>query len=449
MIQGPLVRKNAASAVRSSADEILPLPKLLTLALQHVLAMYAGAVTVPIIVGTSLKFADDQIAYLISCDLLACGIITIIQCIGIGAVGVRLPIMMGVTFVAIGPGITIAANPDLGLPGMFGATMISGVIGLFIAPIFSRLSFLFAPVVTGTAMLLIGLSLLGPAINWASGGGAEGSGDLPSIGIALLVISTILATARFGWGFLSNTAVLVGIVFGYLLTLMLGWISYTKVIEADWFAVVEPLHFGPPRFDASAILSMIIVMLITMVESSGMMFALGRIVEAPLTEKSLARGLRADAVGALIGGLFNSLPYTSYSQNVAMVSMTGIRSRFVCATAGAFLIGLACLPKLSFLVTSIPLPVLGGAALVMFSMVAANGIETLSHARLDRNRQNLYVVALGLGVGMIPIFNKGFFDHLPPGVASFLHNGVLLGILTAIILNLMLNAGSRSQPNAD
>jgi NCS2 family nucleobase:cation symporter-2 len=420
----------------------------MTLALQHVLAMYAGAVTVPIIVGTALKFADDQIAYLISSDLLACGIITIIQCIGIGGIGVRLPVMMGVTFVAIGPAISIAANPDLGLPGVFGATMISGVIGLFIAPIFSRLSFLFAPVVTGTAMLLIGLSLLGPAINWASGGGADGSGDMPSIGIALLVISTILATARFGGGFLSNTAVLVGIVFGYMLTYMLGWITYTKVIEADWFAVVEPLHFGPPRFDIAAILSMIIVMLVTMVESSGMMFALGRIVEEPLTEKSLARGLRADALGALIGGLFNSLPYTSFSQNVAMVSMTGIRSRFVCATAGVFLIGLACIPKLSFLVTSIPLPVLGGAALVMFSMVAANGIETLSHANLGRNRQNLYVVALALAVGMIPTLNKGFFDHLPPSISTFLHNGVLLGILTAIILNLVLNAGSTNRTNA-
>jgi len=430
-------------------DEILPLSKLLILALQHVLAMYAGAVTVPIIVGTALKFADDQVAYLISSDLLACGIITIIQCIGIGGVGVRLPIMMGVTFVAIGPGISIAANPDLGLPGVFGATMISGIIGLFIAPIFSRLSFLFAPVVTGTAMLLIGLSLMGPAIAWASGVGTGGSGDMPSIGIALLVIFTILATARFGVGFLSNTAVLVGIVFGYLLTFMMGWITYTKVIEADWFAVVEPLHYGLPRFDAAAILSMIIVMLITMVESSGMMFALGRIVEQPLTEKSLARGLRADALGAFVGGLFNSLPYTSYSQNVAMVSMTGIRSRFVCATAGAFLIGLACIRKLSFLVTSIPLPVLGGAALVMFSMVAANGIETLSHANLGRNRQNLYVVALALGVGMIPILNKGFFDHLPPSVSTFLHNGVLLGILTAIILNLVLNAGSKKQSNAD
>jgi NCS2 family nucleobase:cation symporter-2 len=192
---------------------------------------------------------------------------------------------------------------------------------------------------------------------------------------------------------------------------------------------------------------MTVVMLITMVETSGMLFALGRIVDKPLTRQDLARGLRADAVGAVVGGLFNSLPYTSYSQNVAIVAMTGVRSRFVCAAAGVALLLLGALPKLSYLVTAIPPPVLGGAALVMFGMVAANGVKTLGQSDLG-NKKNLYVVALGLGVGLIPVANARFFDGLPPAAATFLHNGVMLGIVTAVLLNLLLNRGPPTEAAA-
>jgi NCS2 family nucleobase:cation symporter-2 len=181
-----------------------------------------------------------------------------------------------------------------------------------------------------------------------------------------------------------------------------------------------------------------------MVESSGMLFALGRIVERPLTSKDLSRALRADAAGALLGGFFNSLPYTSYAQNMAIVAMTGVRSRFVCAGAGVLLLLLGTLPKLSYLVTAIPPPVLGGAALVMFGMVAANGVQTLGQSDLN-NRKNLYVVALGLGVGLIPVADDRFFDRFPPGVGTFLHNGVMLGILAAVLLNLLLNPTPRAE----
>jgi NCS2 family nucleobase:cation symporter-2 len=187
---------------------------------------------------------------------------------------------------------------------------------------------------------------------------------------------------------------------------------------------------------------MTVVMLITMVESSGMLFALSRIADKPLTPKDLARGLRADAVGAIVGGFFNSLPYTSYSQNVAIVAMTGVRSRYVCAAAGLILIVLGTMPKLSFLVTAIPESVLGGAALVMFGMVAANGVQTLGQADFASNRKNLYVVALGLGVGLIPSVDQRFFDNFPGGAGTFLNNGVMLGIVTALLLNLALNGGA-------
>ena len=426
-------------------------PKLLILAIQHLLAMYAGAVTVPLVLASALHLGPDDTAYLVSSDLVACGLVTLLQCLGIGPVGVRLPVMMGVTFVSVGPSIAIASNPALGLPGIFGATIVSGVLGVFIAPLFSRLSSLFAPVVTGTAMLLIGISLMGVAVNWISGVPGTAAGEPWGLALAAGVVATILLVIRFGRGFVANTAILIGIVCGFALAGAGGRVDLAHVATADWFSLVSPLHFGPPRFDAAAAFSMTIVMLITMVESSGMLFALGRIVDRPLTSTDLARGLRADALGALIGGLFNSLPYTSYSQNVAIVSMTGVRSRFVCATAGALLLLLGTMPKLSYLVTAIPPPVLGGAALVMFGMVAANGVLALGQIDFVTHRKRLYVVAVGLGVGLIPNINPHFFDRLPPEVASYLHNGVMLGILATIALNLVLDASGavpRSAPDA-
>lgn len=421
-----------------STDERLPPPRLFALALQHVLTMYAGAVTVPLVVSSALHLPAAEAAYLVSSDLVACGIVTLIQCIGLFGVGVRLPVMMGVTFVSVGPSIAIASNPALGLPGIFGATIVSGLVGVLIAPWFSRVSALFAPVVTGTAMLLIGVSLMGVAVNWVAGGVGGQPSDLWSLCLALFVILIILTLTRFARGMMANTAVLLGIIAGFAVAWASGRTNLVGVAHAGWFSLVSPLHFGLPRFDLLAAVSMTLVMLITMVESTGMLFALGRIVERPLTQGDLTRGLRADAVGAAIGGLFNSLPYTSYAQNVGIVAMTGVRSRFVCAAAGVILIALGTLPKLSFLVTAIPPPVLGGAALVMFGMVAATGVQTLGQSDLS-DKKNLYVVALSLGVGLIPVVDAHFFDRLPPSVSTFLHNGVVLGVATAIVLNLLLN----------
>jgi NCS2 family nucleobase:cation symporter-2 len=401
---------------KNPVDQAPAPAKLVVLAIQHVLAMYAGAVTVPLVLASALRLGPDQTAYLVSSDLVACGIVTLIQCLGLGPVGVRLPVMMGVTFVSVGPSIAIAANPALGLPGIFGATIVSGVLGLFIAPLFGRLSTLFAPVVTGTAMLLIGISLMGVAVNWIGGGFGGGPGEPWALAIAAMVVATVLVIIRFGRGFLANAAVLIGILCGFAFAGAGGRVDFAHVASAPWFALISPLHFGAPRFDLAAAFSMTIVMLITMVESSGMLFALGKIVERPLTSTDLARGLRADALGALIG--------------------------YVCAAAGALLVLLGAIPKLSYLVTAIPPPVLGGAALIMFGMVAANGVLALAQIDFVGSRRRLYVVALGLAIGLIPSINPHFFDRLPRAVSGYLHNGVMLGILAAIILNLALETSS-------
>jgi NCS2 family nucleobase:cation symporter-2 len=428
-----------------AVDEVLPPGRLLVLAIQHVLTMYAGAVTVPLVISSALHMGAADTAYLVSSDLVACGLVTLVQCIGFGAVGVRLPVMMGVTFVSVGPAISIAANPALGLPGIFGATIVSGVLGIFIAPVFSRLRDLFAPVVTGTAMVLIGVSLVSVAVGWIAGGASDGAAEPWGILLSLCVITVILGVTRFARGFLANTAVLMGILAGFAVAYAAGRIDLGDVASAGWFSVISPLHFGAPRFDLLSAASMTVVMLITMVESSGMLFALSRIIERPLSATDLARGLRADAVGALLGGFLNSLPYTSYSQNVAIVAMTGVKSRFVVAAAGCVLVLLGTLPKLSFLVTAIPKPVIGGAALVMFGMVAANGVQTLGRIDFTAERRSLYVIALGLGVGLVPAADGRFFDHFPPAVASFLHNGVMLGIVSALVLNIILNGAPKAR----
>lgn len=440
-------REGDAPALPHPVDARLPLGKLLVLALQHVLTMYAGAVTGPLIIGAALHLPTEQTAYLVSSDLVACGIVTLIQCLGVGPVGVRLPVVMGVTFVAVGPGIAIAADPSLGLPGVFGATIAAGLAGLLIAPVFSRLSGLFAPVVTGASMLLIGVTLMGVAVTWAAGGQAGAPARASDLAVAGLVVATILAVVRFGRGFVANAAVLIGIGAGIAGATATGQVNFTRVLAAPWLQPVAPLHFGAPRFDLGAAASMTLVLLVAMVESSGMMFALGRMVGRPLTSRDLARGLRADAVGAIVGGLFNSFPYTSYAQNVAVVGMTGVRSRYVCAAAGLILILLGTTPKLAFLVTAIPAPALGGAALVMFGMVAASGVETLGRIDFARSPRSLYVVATSLAVGLVPGANPKFFDALAPAAAGLLHNGVMVGIVTAIVLNLLLG-GRGAQPAA-
>ena len=367
-------------------DEILPYPRLFTLGLQHVLVMYAGAVAVPLIIGRALSLPPQQIAILINADLFACGIATLIQSVGFPGVGIRLPVMMGVTFASVAPMLAMAGNPEIGLLGIYGAVIVGGAFGLVVAPFISRMLPLFPPVVTGTIIIVIGISLMRVGINWAGGGlptlarnvdGQMGQfpnpnyGALDGLGIALFVLIVILAITKYGKGFLANVAVLLGIVAGAIVAAILGKMHFDKVASASWFGLVYPFQFGLPTFDLVASLTMCLVMIVVMIESVGMFLALGEMTGKKIDQSALTRGLRADGVGTLIGGIFNTFPYTSFSQNVGLVGITGIRSRWVCAAGGLIMIVLGLIPKMAALVEAVPLVVLGGAGLVMFGMVAA------------------------------------------------------------------------------
>jgi len=435
-------------------DEILPAPKLITLGLQHVLVLYAGAVAVPLILGRALKLSPEEVAFLISADLFAGGLATLVQCVGFPGVGIRLPVMMGVTFAAVGPMLSMAAAPDIGLLGIYGSVIAAGVFAVIVAPFMGRLLPLFPPVVTGTIILVIGISLMRVGINWAGGGlptltkvvdGAAGQfpnpayGQLEGLGIALFVLLVILALIRWFSGFVANVAVLLGIIAGAILATLLGVMHFEKVIAAPWADFVMPLRFGLPKFQVIPIVTMCIVMVVVMIESTGMFLALGEMTGRRIDQAAITRGLRADGVGTILGGIFNTFPYTSFSQNVGLVGVTGVRSRWVTATGGVIMLALGLLPKLSALVESIPVVVLGGAGLVMFGMVAATGARILTAVDFKANRYNLFVVAISVGFGMIPLVALNFFRYTPDVLHPLLESGILLAAIVSVLLNLFFN----------
>ena len=260
--------------------------------------------------------------------------------------------------------------------------------------------------------------------------------------MSLLVLLTVLAVARYAKGFLSNIAVLVGIAVGGLAAAMFGMMSFGKVAQAEWFAMISPFHFGAPVFDPVMILTMVLVMIVVMIESTGMFLALGEITGTKVTRPMLTAGLRTDGLGTLIGGLFTTFPYTSFSQNVGLVGVTGIRSRYVCVAGGAIMVVLGLIPKMGALVEALPTAVLGGAGLVMFGMVAATGVRILAGVDFKTNRFNLFVVAISLGFGMIPLVAPDFKMWLPHAIHPLVDSGILLASISAVVLNFFFNGSS-------
>ena len=471
----------------SPVDQMLPTGQLAALGLQHVLVMYAGAVAVPLIVGRALKLSPDEVAVLISADLFCCGIATLIQAMGATQwFGIKLPVMMGVTFASVAPMVAIAnANPGQeGAQLLFGSIIGAGVLSILIAPLISRMLRFFPPVVTGTIITVIGITLMRVGINWIFGNpvgptapavpnpehmkwlelaqstaNAPGSplppppaglaprptvpnpryGDLMGVGISALVLVSILLIVKYAKGFVANISVLLGIVIGAIVATSLGMMTFEKVGHAPWLDVVLPFHFGLPRFDPVLIFTMTLIMIVVMIESTGMFLALGEMTGRKIGQPEMARGLRTDGLGTLIGGIFNTFPYTSFSQNVGLVAVTGVKSRWVCVAAGCIMIMLGMLPKMAALIESLPTVVLGGAGIVMFGMVASTGIRILAGVDFKGNRHNAMIVAVSIGIGMIPLVAPDFKQWMPHSLHSLIESGILLTSITAVLLNMFLN----------
>jgi len=432
------VDRKAEKAARRNAndvDSVPPIARLFPLGLQHVLAMYAGAVAVPLIVGGALGYSSTDLAFLISADLFVAGIATIIQSVGFWRFGVRLPLMQGVTFAAVGP--MIAIGQSQGIQAVFGATIACGLFMVLVAPFFSQLLRFFPPIVTGTVILIIGLSLMRVAAGWVIDGSTEGAPPI-NVGFAFGTLLLIVLIERFAPPALQRVSILLGLVLGTVAALFVpGMVDWSGVAEADWFALITPFHFGLPTFQVASIVSMLIVGLVIMTETTGDMIAVGEIVEKPVSRKQLADGLRADGLGTVIGGVFNTFPYTAFAQNVGLVSLTGVRSRFVATAAGVILVVLGLIPKVSAIVEGVPSAVLGGAGIALFGMVAASGIRTLTKVKF--NNKNVIIVAISVGVALLPTVAPTIYDQFPQWFTLIFDSGISAGAITAILLNLLLN----------
>jgi len=449
MTASPVVDKPRPAPPKHPVDEVLPIPKLAVYGFQHVLAFYAGAVIVPILLANSIGLSQQELIHLINADLFTCGIASIIQSWGFWKVGVKLPLLQGVTFTAVSPMIAIGLAAGGGTEGLlviYGAVIVAGLFTFFVAPYFSRLIRFFPPVVTGTVILIIGIALLPVAANDAAGGAGPTMDPTSgkNLAYAMGTLALIVIIQRVFRGFMATVAVLAGLVIGTGVAWILGDAHFDAVSQSSWFGLTTPFFFGIPKFSIAAIISMIVVMLITAVETTGDVFATGEIVEKRITKDDIAAALRADGLATTLGGVFNSFPYTCFAENVGLVRLTRVRSRYVVVTAGFIMIIIGLIPKAGAIVASIPHPVLGGAALAMFATVAVVGIQTLQRVDFHDHR-NVVIVGTSLGLAVYVTVLPTLSQAVPEGVRIIFGSGITLGSLVAILLNLVFHHVGRDR----
>ncbi|MFF6885888.1 nucleobase:cation symporter-2 family protein [Streptomyces sp. NPDC012421] len=444
---GPALRSRAAAHKPSTpphpVDEILPARRLLPAALQHVASMYAGLTAPPLIIGGALGLTPAQLSALLAATLLVAGLGTIAQTLGAFGVGARLPLVNGVSFAVVSPALATAAaqGRDDALPAIFGATLVAGVLCLAFAPVFCRLVRFFPPVVSGCVITLVGLSLLPVSGTWARGGdpGAPGYGSPANLALAAATLAITLAVHRLLSGrFLGRVAILIGMLAGTLIAVPLGKVDLDPLAQAPLFALPTPFAFGAPQFVPTVIATAVVVMLVSMMEATASLLALGAVTERPTQDRTLAGSLRALGLATTLGGVLGAFTSTAYAQNVGLVALSRIRSRYVVTLCGAILVLMGFVPVLGSLVALVPLPVLGGAGVVFFGSVAVAGIRTLAKAALGTGH-NALIVSVSLALGLFPVLDPGFYDRLPAPAATVLGSGITAGCLVAVLLNYLLN----------
>ncbi|MFJ6144716.1 nucleobase:cation symporter-2 family protein [Streptomyces anulatus] len=424
-------------------DEKLPPARLVPAALQHIAAMYAGVVTPPLIIGQAVGLDTAGMTRLIAASLLIAGLATVLQTIGIGAfAGNRLPFVNAASSAGIAPMLAIAETsaPGHQLPAIYGAVIVAGVFCLAVGPFFGRLLRFFPPLVTGVVITLIGVTLMPVPVAWAQGGDATAAdfGAMKYLALAAFTLVVILLIQRFGRGFLKQVALLMGMFVGTLAAIPFGLADFSALKSAPLAALPTPFAFGAPEFQPAAILSLCIVMLVLMTESSAGMLALGEICDRRTDGRTITRGLRTDGIATLLGPVFGGFPTSAFAQNVGVVSLTRVRSRYVVAAAGGALLILGAFPVLGAVVSLVPMPVLGGAGIVLFGSIAVSGIRTLSEAGLD-DSSNIILVAVALGAGIIPLAAPTFYAGFPAWAQTVLGSGISAGALVAVVLNLFFH----------
>ncbi|RDW18118.1 xanthine permease [Oceanobacillus arenosus] len=411
--------------------------KTAALGIQHVLAMYAGAILVPLIVGDALGLTAEQLTYLVAIDIFMCGIATLLQVVSNRFFGIGLPVVLGCTFTAVGPMIAIGAQ--YGISAIYGAIIASGIFVVVIATFFGKLVRFFPPIVTGTVVTIIGITLIPVAINNLGGGqGASDFGSLTNISLGFGTLILIVLIYRFSKGFMRSISILLGLIAGTVAATFMGKVSFEAVSDASYFHIIQPFYFGTPTFEWPAIITMILVAMVSLVESTGVYFAVSDITEKKLTENDLAKGYRAEGIAILFGGIFNAFQYTAFSQNVGLMQMSGVKSRKVIFAAAFMLIGLGLVPKIAALTTIIPTSVLGGAMVAMFGMVISQGIKMLG-SEISKSPGNSMIIACSVGMGLGVTVVPELFAQLPLSIQILTSNGIVAGSIMAIILNIIFN----------
>ncbi|VGQ58947.1 xanthine permease family protein [Streptococcus pyogenes] len=404
------------------------------LGLQHVLSMYAGSILVPIMIAGALGYSARELTYLISTDIFMCGMATFLQLKLTKHTGVGLPVVLGCAFQSVAPLSIIGAQQGSG--AMFGALIASGIYVILVAGIFSKIARFFPPIVTGSVITVIGLSLVGVAMGNMGDNVKEPTAQ--SMMLSLLTIVIILLVQKFTKGFVKSISILIGLVAGTLVSAMMGLVDTTPVVEASWIHVPTPFYFGMPTFEITSIVMMCIIATVSMVESTGVYLVLSDLTNDQLDEKRLRNGYRSEGIAVFLGGLFNTFPYTGFSQNVGLVQISGIKTRRPIYYAAGILVVIGLLPKFGAMAQMIPSPVLGGAMLVLFGMVALQGMQMLNRVDFQKNEYNFIIAAVSISAGLG--FNgTNLFASLPETAQMFLTNGIVIATLTSVVLNLVLN----------
>ena len=408
----------------------------LLLAAQHLLAALGGIIAVPLVIGNVLKLPTEDTIILVNAALLISGVVTVIQCKGLGPIGIRLPSVMGTSFTFVAAALAIGFS-EYGIAGILGSSLVGSlvmIIGSFFMPYIRKL---FPPLVTGTVVMMIGLSLIPVAVDWFAGGqrGDANYATPENLMMASFVLVIVVALVQWGKGIFSAAAIVIGMMTGYLVCLAMGWVSFEGVKQAQTFAIPQPLHFGL-AFPISGIIGMSIAYLVTIVESSGNFLALGNATQTEITGKHLRGGVLADGLGSALAAIMSTTPFSSFSQNIGVISLTGVASRHVVALTGVLLALAGLFPVFGALIVSIPLPVLGGAGLMMFAMIIAAGIQMLD--KVARSKRNGLIIAISIGCGLAVTTRPELLDKLPHFFKEVLGSGITVGSLLALILNLVL-----------
>ncbi|AZL04876.1 nucleobase:cation symporter-2 family protein [Brevibacterium aurantiacum] len=420
-------------------DAWLPVPKLFAYGLQHVLTMYGGIIAVPLIIGKATGVDGDQLVALVTASLFVGGIATLIQSIGFPLVGSKLPLIQGVSFAGVATMLAILTGGG-SLSDIFGAVIVASVIGFVVAPFFARIIRFFPPVVTGVVITAIGLTLIPTAANWAMGGdeAAADYGSVQNIALAFITFAVILLLSKVGSAAISRLSILLGLIIGTGIGAAMGMTDFSEVGQGAPVAIPGLLPFGAPTFDLAAIGSMLIVILVIKTETAADVLAVGEIIGTPVDKKRVAAGLRADMASSVIAPFFGSFTQSAFAQNVGLVALTGVRSRFVVSAGGVILILLGLMPVLGQVVAAVPMPVLGGAGFILFGTVSGSGIRNLKEVKFEGN-MNLIIVSASLAFALVPVVKPDFYEHFPSWVQTIFHSGISSAAIMAVLLNLLFN----------